>query len=171
MMHAQAVGGTQGPGQTVQQQNDYYNLVYAITEASINANQALRGVLFWRWDAVDNTVRRALLLRLLTLMLAVYSSACSALNICSTSSQILPVTQRGLLRSQHLQHQLPDFACHTAGCQCWPASILARPCAACSAGAGTLSTRLCTLPCCADSAVSTTSHVSCASCPLLSHSC
>lgn len=41
----------------MEQQTAYYNVTYAITEASINANNALRGVLFWRWDAVDNTVR------------------------------------------------------------------------------------------------------------------
>ena len=41
----------------MEQQTAYYNVTYAITEASINAGQALRGVLFWRWDAVDNTVR------------------------------------------------------------------------------------------------------------------
>ena len=50
-------GGISAAGQTVDQQTAYYNVTYAITEASINAGQALRGVLFWRWDAVDNTVR------------------------------------------------------------------------------------------------------------------
>ena len=40
----------------MEEQTAYYNVSYAITEASINAGNALRGILFWRWDAVDNTV-------------------------------------------------------------------------------------------------------------------
>ena len=32
---------------------EYYKLVYAIAESSINTNDAIKGIAFWRWDAVS----------------------------------------------------------------------------------------------------------------------
>lgn len=41
---------------TEQQQQDYYKLAYAITEGSINAGDALRGIAFWRWNYTSTEV-------------------------------------------------------------------------------------------------------------------
>ena len=43
-----------GAGQTELGQEQYYKLVYAIAEASINDGDVLRGIALWRWDAVDS---------------------------------------------------------------------------------------------------------------------
>lgn len=44
-----------GPSFTARNSTDFYKLVYAITEASINMNGSLRGVGFSLWDAVETS--------------------------------------------------------------------------------------------------------------------
>jgi mannan endo-1,4-beta-mannosidase len=41
-----------GKGQTEKQQSDYYALTYSIVENSIDYNGAIKGIAFWRWNAV-----------------------------------------------------------------------------------------------------------------------
>lgn len=53
-MHVPAATNNQiyGANETEESQMLYYKLVYAIAESSIAVNQALKGIAFWRWDAV-----------------------------------------------------------------------------------------------------------------------
>ena len=41
-------------GSTPENQLDYYKLVYSLVETSIDNNGALKGVAFWRWDAIND---------------------------------------------------------------------------------------------------------------------
>ena len=47
-----AAGG-QWPDQTPAMRDDYYRLVYALAEQSISTSGGLKGIMFWRWAAVD----------------------------------------------------------------------------------------------------------------------
>ena len=47
-----AAGG-QWPDQTPAMRDDYYRLVYALAEQSISSSGGLKGIMFWRWAAVD----------------------------------------------------------------------------------------------------------------------
>ena len=46
-------GNTYGVGTTPADQSAYYKLVYSYTESSIDSGDVLKGVAFWRWDAID----------------------------------------------------------------------------------------------------------------------
>ena len=52
-MHAATSGNTYGNGSSPTNQFDYYKLVYSIVESSIDTGSNLRGVAFWRWDAIN----------------------------------------------------------------------------------------------------------------------
>ena len=54
LVFAASNGQIYGEGQNEQSQEDYYKLVYSIAETSIATNQALKGIAFWRWDAVSS---------------------------------------------------------------------------------------------------------------------
>ena len=52
-MHAGTSGNTYGNGSSPTNQYDYYKLVYSIVESSIDTGSNIRGVAFWRWDAIN----------------------------------------------------------------------------------------------------------------------
>ena len=52
-LHAATNGNTYGEGTTPADQSAYYKLVYSYTESSIDTGDVLKGVAFWRWDAID----------------------------------------------------------------------------------------------------------------------
>ena len=46
-------GQVYGNGTTLDDQTDYYKLVYTYAESSIDNGGALKGVSFWRWNAIS----------------------------------------------------------------------------------------------------------------------
>ncbi|CAL8466100.1 g5636 [Coccomyxa elongata] len=50
------VGGDLAKGQTESQRMDWYKLVYYLVEQDLEAGTPLKGILFWRWDAVAAAV-------------------------------------------------------------------------------------------------------------------
>ena len=52
-VHAATSGNTYGNGSSPTNQLDYYKLVYSIVETSIDSGTNIRGVAFWRWDAIN----------------------------------------------------------------------------------------------------------------------
>ena len=52
-LRAATSGNTYGEGTTPADQTAYYKLVYSYTESSIDTGDVLKGVAFWRWDAID----------------------------------------------------------------------------------------------------------------------
>ncbi|MCJ1422622.1 hypothetical protein MMC29_000502 [Sticta canariensis] len=89
-----------GEGETEESQMQYYKLVYAITESSINVNGPIKGIAFWRWDAVSSGTILSPLDTALTLMHAALAPAhvllaCIADSTSDAFSEVvLPFSQR-----------------------------------------------------------------------------